>query len=374
MKLTSHFSWFIVHVVFCIYIYAILSKFTKDMQDAPAYTGEPWTKQTCKRDDLPNLHHDSEVVVKVQYCLDLFGGFTPLRNWEIWIIFDGICHSHCRRQPEWVVNWYADIKHPCCLVKFSCLLVKFQSNFCPFCPTIVPGTKANQGTSPGSEGVIHHALDSVKNLLIGHQLLQFQVIQLGSADVKIGWAWFLPRLSYKFPTKDHPEMLHSNSFPKLMVNAAQVQQTIGCSRAFRTEVLSALSRTFCAIPHSGISNQLLGWLWGMIPSPLGGWRHSSPARGEGGAQLFDQQLLSCHGDSWAIHSFLLIQGWFLWIISWLICGEHRSRPHQTLTKSFMPCWQAAARALAPRISLPTSSVCRNWGTPHHQTSNGPFKE
>ena len=219
MKLTSHFSWFIVHVVFCIYIYAILSKFTKDMQDALAYTGEPGTKQTCKRDDLPNLHHDSEVVVRVQYCLDLFGGFTPLRNWKIWIIFDGICHSHCtkgykkgresmrnretisinacRRQPEWVVNWYADIKHPCCLVKFSCLLVKFQSIFCPFCPTIVPGTKANQGTSPGSEGVIHHALDSVKNLLIGHQLLQFQVIQLGSADVKIGWAWFLQKTIQK---------------------------------------------------------------------------------------------------------------------------------------------------------------------------------
>ena len=266
----------------------------------------------------------------------------------------------CRRQPEWVVHWYADIKHTCCLVKFSCLLVKFQSKFCPYCPTIVPCTKADQSTSPGSEGVIHHALDSVKNLLIGHQLLQFQVIQLGSADVKIGWAWFLPRLSYKFPTKDHPEMLHSNSFPKLVVNAAQVQQTIGCSRAFRTEVLSALSRTFCAIPHSGISNQLLGWLWGMIPSPLGGWRHSSPARGEGGAQLFDQQLLSCHGDSWAIHSFFLIHQWFLWIISWLICGEsrpktftqwviygeHRSRPHQALTKSLMPCWKAAARALA----------------------------
>lgn len=327
MKLTSHFSWFIVHVVFCIYIYAILSKFTKDLQDALAYTGEPGTKQTRKRDSLPNLHHDSEVVVKVQYCLDLFGGFTPLRNWEIWIVFDGICNSHCtgaenqwetekqyqsmrinacRRQPEWVVHRYADIKHTCytcCLVKFSCLLVKFQSKCCPYCPTIVPCTKADQSTSPGSEGVIHHALDSVKNLLIGHQLLQFQVIQLGSADVKIGWAWFLPRLSYKFPTKDHPELLHSNSFPKLVVNVAQVQQTIGCTRAFRTEVLSALSRTFCAIPHSGISNQLLAWLWGMIPSPLGGWRHSSPARGEGGAQLFDQQLLSCHGDSWAIHSF-----------------------------------------------------------------------
>ena len=121
-----------------------------------------------------------------------------------------------------------------------------------------PATKAYQGTFPGSEGVIHHAVDSVKNFLIGHQLLQ----KLKWFSSWLRWCknWMglmcAPSFLQNFLVRkqDHTKVQHSSSFPKLAVSAAQVQQTIGCSRAFRTEVLSALSTV--------IISKLSGWPWG----------------------------------------------------------------------------------------------------------------